>query len=173
MPTGGARPRPSVRPPRAPKVPLSATTAWPSWSIPVPDTRLLFRQVLPAPEGNSRQVLLSGRGRQTFVGPLRDATTTPKKKPGPDNYAASWFNTPTWDPLSFFPPPPWDPRGFLGVWSTYLGPRWPAGRPGRSNLRLRRCPTRAWAWVTRGIGSVVLRTTNPLGVTPGEVRRGR
>ena len=41
-------------------------------------SRTPFRQDLPAPEGNSRQVLLSGRGRQTFVGPLRDATTTPK-----------------------------------------------------------------------------------------------
>ena len=61
-----------------------------------------FRQVLPAPEGNSRQVLLSGRGRQTFVGPLRDATTTPKT-PGPANSGAPWFNTPTWDPLSLSP----------------------------------------------------------------------
>ena len=45
---------------------------------PSPGHQTPFRQVLPAPEGNSRQVLLSGRGRQTFVGPLRDATTTPR-----------------------------------------------------------------------------------------------
>ena len=93
-------------------------------------SRTPFRQDLPAPEGNSRQVLLSGRGRQTFVGAPSRRDNHPQKTPGPDNYAASWFNTPTWDPLSFFPPPPWDPRGFLGIWSTYLGPRGPGSPEG-------------------------------------------
>ena len=34
-------------------------------------------------------------------------------------------STPRLGILSLFLPPPWDPRGFLGVWSTYLGPGGP------------------------------------------------
>ena len=44
-------------------------------------SRTPFRQVLPAPEGNSRQVLLSGRGRQTFVGAPSRRDNHPKNRP--------------------------------------------------------------------------------------------